>query len=683
MIATERTREAAEIAGRRQLVTPADLVVVHSDEVERRTRAAADSLHPPIVPLDAPDAYELTRWEPLQLVADGHLARDDRSGHDRPVPGDGERAVDRHPERPRVGAARGRVAEPLETFLERRDPALASARGRSPDHLGVVEERPRHQGADLFLDEVEPGRVDQVALGQGDHPPGQSQQAEDVEVLAGLRHDRVVGRDDQHRQVEPRGPREHVPDESLVTRDVHQGQVVPAQFHRGEAEVDRDSPLPFLGQTVGVDPGQGAHQGRLPMIDVARRAQDEVSLIRHGVGIPLKDSTRPRGKSIAKVRHIVEYTGSGRHRRGEIRARGWFLPERVIGMSGPKKAADRLRELCRLCGQALLAGDRADLARHCRRGRETPTSWSGPRRPTMRGSIASRDGLALVQTVDFFPPLVDDPFQFGQIAAANALSDVYAMNGRPLTVLNIVGFPDEELPLSVLAEILRGAADRVDAAGAVTVGGHSLRDSEIKFGLSVTGLVEPSAVLTNAGARAGDALVLTKPLGTGFITTANKKGDCPVDVLNRAIDSMIQLNAVGRDACSAAGGVHAATDVTGFGLAGHAAEMAEGSGVTIALEIAALPVIEGSEPLAVSRYFTRAYKTNRAYLADRLVVSPGVNPERADYAFDPQTSGGLLVSIAPERVDLFVSELKSRGAQAAAIVGRVVSRQGPVAVVLR
>ena len=257
------------------------------------------------------------------------------------------------------------------------------------------------------------------------------------------------------------------------------------------------------------------------------------------------------------------------------------------------------------------------------------------------------DGLALVQTVDFFPPLVDDPFAYGQIAAANALSDVYAMNGRPLTVLNIVGFPDE-LPMSILAEILRGAGDRVNAAGAVTLGGHSLRDSEIKFGLSVTGLVEPSAVLTNARARPGDALVLTKPLGTGFITTANKKGGCPVDVLNRAIDSMVQLNEVGRDAGNAAGGVHSVTDVTGFGLAGHAAEMAEGSGVTIEIEVAALPLIDGSESLAIPRYFTQASSSNREYLADRLQVTPGVDAQRVDYTFDPQTSGGLLVSIAPD-----------------------------------
>src|SRR5215211_2195565 len=158
------------------------------------------------------------------------------------------------------------------------------------------------------------------------------------------------------------------------------------------------------------------------------------------------------------------------------------------------------------------------------------------------------DGLALVQTVDFFPPLVDDPFTFGQIAAANALSDVYAMNGRPLTVLNIAAFPDDQLDLAVLGRILQGAADRVALAGAVTVGGHTVRDAEIKFGLSVTGLVDPAELLTNAGARPGDLLVLTKPLGTGFVTTAHKKDECPAEVLARAVAGMIQLNVVGRDA---------------------------------------------------------------------------------------------------------------------------------------
>jgi selenide, water dikinase len=293
------------------------------------------------------------------------------------------------------------------------------------------------------------------------------------------------------------------------------------------------------------------------------------------------------------------------------------------------------------------------------------------------------DGLALVQTVDFFPPLVDDPFTFGQVAAANALSDVYAMNGRPLTVLNVVGFPDDELPLTILADILRGAADRVSLAGAVTVGGHSVRDSEIKFGLSVTGLVDPAEVLTNATPRVGDALVLTKPLGTGFVTTANKRGECPPEVLERAVAGMIQLNAIGRDALRASGGAHAATDVTGFGLAGHACEMAEGGGVTIEIDAGALPRIEGAGPLAVPRYYTRASKGNREFLEGRLRIEPGADPVGVEFAFDAQTSGGLLIAVDPNHVGRLVEELQGRGALAAAVVGRVVERQGPVAVILR
>ena len=293
------------------------------------------------------------------------------------------------------------------------------------------------------------------------------------------------------------------------------------------------------------------------------------------------------------------------------------------------------------------------------------------------------EGLALVQTLDFFPPLVDDPFTFGQIAAANALSDVYAMNGLPLTALNIVGFPDDELPLSILTDILRGAADRVALAGAVTVGGHSVRDAEIKFGLSVTGLVDPAAVLTNAGARVGDVLVLTKPLGTGFVTTAAKKEACPPAVLDHAIAGMIQLNALGRDALNAAGGVQAVTDVTGFGLAGHAAEMAQGAGLTVEIDTHALPIIPGAADLAVPRFHTRASRTNREFLAGILQIEPGVDPLGIEFAYDPQTSGGLLIAIDPGRVDRLVAELRSRGALAQAIVGRVVARAGGTAVVLR
>jgi selenide,water dikinase len=292
-------------------------------------------------------------------------------------------------------------------------------------------------------------------------------------------------------------------------------------------------------------------------------------------------------------------------------------------------------------------------------------------------------GLALVQTVDFFPPLVDDPFTFGQIAAANSLSDIYAMNGRPLTALNVVGFPDDELPLSVLGDILKGAAERVALAGAVTVGGHSVRDAEIKFGLSVTGLVDPAELLTNAGARVGDALVLTKPLGTGFVTTANKKNECSAAVLDRAIASMIQLNAVGRDALRASGGVHALTDVTGFGLAGHASELADGSGVTVEIDVSSLPILPGAEALAVPRYYTRASKSNREFLAGRLQEGPGADPVGVEFAFDAQTSGGLLIAVAPEDVGRLVEELKARGAMAASVVGRVVERRDTTAVVLK
>ena len=293
------------------------------------------------------------------------------------------------------------------------------------------------------------------------------------------------------------------------------------------------------------------------------------------------------------------------------------------------------------------------------------------------------EGVALVQTLDFFPPLVDDPFTFGRIAAANALSDVYAMNGRPLTVMNIAAFPDHELPLSILTEILRGGADRVALAGALTVGGHTVRDAEIKFGLSVTGLVDPKELLTNAGARAGDALVLTKPLGTGFITTANKKDACPPGVLDGAVAGMTQLNVVGRDALRAAGGAHGLTDVTGYGLAGHASEMAEGSGLTVEIEVGRLPVYGGALGLANPEYMTRASKSNRAFLDGRLRIEPTADPTLAEFAFDAQTSGGLLIAVDLGHVDALLAELRSRGAAASSVVGRVTERQGPVVVVLR
>ncbi len=293
------------------------------------------------------------------------------------------------------------------------------------------------------------------------------------------------------------------------------------------------------------------------------------------------------------------------------------------------------------------------------------------------------DDLALVQTLDFFPPLVDDPYTYGQIAAANSLSDVYAMNGRPLTALNIAAFPDNELPISILGEIVRGAAERVTAAGAVTLGGHTVRDAEVKFGLSVTGLVHPRELLTNAGARVGDVLVLTKALGTGFVTTAFKRDHCPSETLSAAVASMIQLNVIGRDAARTAGGAHAMTDVTGFGLAGHASEMADGACVTCVLDLRALPILPGAAALATPDNYNRARAANRAFLEGRIAIEPGVDELALEFAFDAQTSGGLLIAVDPDRADALVEAARNLGAHAVAIVGHVVKCDGPISIILR
>ncbi len=293
------------------------------------------------------------------------------------------------------------------------------------------------------------------------------------------------------------------------------------------------------------------------------------------------------------------------------------------------------------------------------------------------------DGLAMVQTLDFFPPLVDDPYTFGRIAATNALSDLYAMNARPVTALNIVGFPDNELDLEILGAILRGGSDVVAEAGAALIGGHSVRDAEIKYGLSVTGLADPTKIWTNAGARPGDALVLTKPLGTGFVTTASKKDQCPPEVLAAAMASMTQLNAIGRDAALAVGGVHAVTDITGFGLAGHAVEMAEGSGVTLVLDLNQLPLIAGSEELARPEFTSRASRTNREFVADRLELGQDLDPLAEPYLWDAQTSGGLLIAIDWDCVTHLEHELAQRGALATRVIGGVEPRQGAIALRVR
>lgn len=286
------------------------------------------------------------------------------------------------------------------------------------------------------------------------------------------------------------------------------------------------------------------------------------------------------------------------------------------------------------------------------------------------------DDLAIVQTVDFFPPVIDDPFIYGQIAAANALSDVYAMGGEPRTALNLVCYPDNELSLDWLQQILAGGAERCQAAGAAIVGGHTIRDAEIKFGLSVTGVVHPDRVITNAGARPGDVLVLTKPLGTGVVTTAHKKDACPPDLFRAACASMITLNAGARDAMLAES-AHAATDITGFGLAGHGREMADGSNVTLKIDLAKLPVLPGVEAMAKPPFLTRASKTNREYVQDRLQIEGSPPPERLELFFDAQTSGGLLISVSAENAERLVERAIAGGATSACIIGEVLRREFP------
>jgi len=285
------------------------------------------------------------------------------------------------------------------------------------------------------------------------------------------------------------------------------------------------------------------------------------------------------------------------------------------------------------------------------------------------GVFRLTDDLALVQTTDFFPPLVDDPYQFGRIAAANALSDIYAMGGVPLTALNLVAFPDKVLPLEVLVEILRGGADAVAEAGAVIVGGHSIRDNEIKYGLAVTGRVHPKQILTNAKAQPGDRLVLTKPLGSGILCSAAKSGKLPEAELAEAVHVMRALNRPGAEAALRVG-VNACTDITGFGLIGHAYEVAEASNVTITLHAAAVPLMARTRELAEQGIATRTAKTARQFLGPRLLVDD-VEETLVDILADAQTSGGLLLSVPEARCRTLVEVLKELGAICAAVVGEV------------
>lgn len=290
------------------------------------------------------------------------------------------------------------------------------------------------------------------------------------------------------------------------------------------------------------------------------------------------------------------------------------------------------------------------------------------------GVFRLREDLAIINTVDFFTPVVDDPYTYGLISAANSLSDVYAMGGEPKTALNIVCFPQSGIDKEILVEILHGGADKAAEAGVVVVGGHSVADDEIKYGMAITGVIDPRRVIRNVGACAGDVLILTKPLGTGIVTTALKRGHLSAEEYEAAVASMTKLN----DSASRLMRryrVHACTDITGFGLMGHSCEMAMGSGVTLQLHAAALPVLPGASRLALEGYITGGCKRNRTYLADKVRVGAEVPPDLNEVAFDPQTSGGLLIAVAAQDAAALARALQDEGALAAAVVGRAVPPQ--------
>lgn len=297
--------------------------------------------------------------------------------------------------------------------------------------------------------------------------------------------------------------------------------------------------------------------------------------------------------------------------------------------------------------------------------------------------------MALVQTVDFFTPIVDDPFLFGQIAAANALSDVYAMGGRPISSLSIVGFPEKGEP-EILEQIIRGGLTKMNEASCSVIGGHSIRNEDMLFGYAVTGLIDPRRVWRNVGARAGDALVFTKPLGTGVITTALKKDCATPESLAAAVAAMTTLNGAAAAALQqideksgASSSIHAVTDVTGFSLLGHAREMALGdpangiAPVSLEIDHSAFDYLPGALESAREGHLSGGLKNNRAFVGDCATFSPSVAAEYQDLLFDPQTSGGLLVAIAAEMAQSALAALQSHGV-AARQVGKIVAKRSPL-----
>ncbi|KPJ64552.1 selenophosphate synthase [candidate division KD3-62 bacterium DG_56] len=280
------------------------------------------------------------------------------------------------------------------------------------------------------------------------------------------------------------------------------------------------------------------------------------------------------------------------------------------------------------------------------------------------------DDLALVQSVDYFTAIVDDPYAFGAIAAANALSDIYAMGARPLTGLNIIGFPKKRLPMEVMYDILRGGADKATEAEVVIIGGHTIEDSEPKYGIAVTGVVHPDRIISNAGAQPGDSLVLTKPLGMGIITTALRIDKASDEVMAEAIAVMATLNRAASEAMIVAG-AHACTDVTGYGLVGHLGEMTAASGVGAELSVEKIPVVEATWDLARQGIVSGGARRTEDFLGERVVWASAVPAEAQLIVCDAETSGGLLIAVAPDREASLVAALRGAATPAASVIGKI------------
>ena len=283
------------------------------------------------------------------------------------------------------------------------------------------------------------------------------------------------------------------------------------------------------------------------------------------------------------------------------------------------------------------------------------------------------EDLAIVQTVDFFTPIVDDPYTFGQIAAANALSDVYAMGGKPITAMNIVCFPSKTLDISILRDILRGGLEKLREAGVVLVGGHSVDDEELKYGLSVTGTIHPGKVMTKSGARAGDKLILTKPLGTGIINTAAKGGVASEETIANVTRSMSALNRTASEVMQEIG-CNACTDITGFGLLGHACEMIQSSEVGLKIRASSVPIFAEAVEFARMGMIPGGTYRNKVFRSRMVKVADGLPDYMLDILFDPQTSGGLFISVSTPKADILLSGLHKAGVLEAAIVGEVVAQ---------